>query len=54
MTATPSPSQVAPLATRNRRALLARRTADLDTILSPDYLAYVLGQRADRPASQTA
>lgn len=44
MTATPSPSQVAPLATRNRRTLLARREAAIDTILSPAYLDWVLGE----------
>lgn len=48
-TTRPSPLAIAPIATGNRRTLLARRQAALDTILSPAYLDWVLG-RGPRPA----
>ena len=50
-TTRPSPLKVAPVATGNRRTLLARRQAALDTILSPAYLDWVLGERTTRPAA---
>ena len=49
--AAPSPLAIAPIATGNRRALLARRRAALDTFLSPTYLDWLLGERTTRPTA---
>lgn len=48
--AVPTPATIAPAATRNRRRFLTTKI-QLDAILSPAYLDWVLGQRDTRPAA---